>query len=301
MSRILWLGCSFTNGLELPDKKVQRFSAKVCKHFGQLEWNEAKVGAGNDYIQRYVFNSVLQNKMHYSVQSGTAETIRVHEYNSKKQADGRGKYMQVHTKHRESCGEGAPKLVVCMWSGINRQEILRKSVISNDWSWCINSWGKFSLDPKTLMATEDSVPYVDPMINYRHTEYMRGYMKYIRNAHYNLRITIGQMLAVKYFLQAKGINQLHYLFSHGQYRPLLPMLDWEVSENTNNWWRSLDPDREQIVEELPFLESEGFYDLCTRKRLKIGPKDHPLEDGHEHMARRIIEDIKNNEFHKEFN
>ena len=52
-SKILWVGCSFVNGMELPDKKVQRFSARVCKNFGQLEWNEGKVGAGNDYIQRY--------------------------------------------------------------------------------------------------------------------------------------------------------------------------------------------------------------------------------------------------------
>ena len=36
--------------MELPDKKVQRFSALVAKEFGVHEWNEAKVGAGNDYI-----------------------------------------------------------------------------------------------------------------------------------------------------------------------------------------------------------------------------------------------------------
>ena len=109
------------------------------------------------------------------------------------------------------------------------------------------------------------------------------------------------MLAVKYLLDAKGINQLHYLFSHGQYRPLLPILDWEIYEQNNFWWDSLDLNRKQIVEELPFLESEGFYDMCLRQNLKIGKRDHPLEEAHRQMAVRIISDIKTNEFNKKFN
>ena len=53
---------------------------------------------------------------------------------------------------------------------------------------------------------------------------MRGYMMRIRNAHYNLRLTMGNMMAVKYMLKAKGIPQLQYLFSGGQYKPLLFLL-----------------------------------------------------------------------------
>lgn len=300
-SKILWVGCSFVNGMELPDKKVQRFSARVCKNFGQLEWNEGKVGAGNDYIQRYVFNSILQNKLHYSVGAKSDEhldNVRIHKYTSN---GNKGEYKQRFQKHREYCGIGTPKLVVCMWSGINRTELLRQSNITDDWSWVVNTWGKFGLDPKTLTAKPWSQPYVDPMLGKENTNYMRGYMKTVLNAHMNLRKTVNQMLSVKYFLEQKGIKQLHYLFSHGQYRPLLPTLDWEVSENTNNWWESLDLNREQIVSELPFLESEGFYDLCLRKKLPIGPKDHPLIEGHEMMAQRIIQDIKDNEIDKEFN
>lgn len=315
---ILFAGCSFTNGMELPDKKVQRFSALVAKEFGVHEWNEAKVGAGNDYIQRVVTNAIVGNKKYYSVDpskvktdvsvwttspepvdkndKGTGWLINQMGYDTEK-----GRYSQVKQQQREVEKIGTPNLVVCMWSGINRHETLRKSKVTNDWSWTIGTWGAYLLDPKTLKALKGSKPYVDrqhPVIDRR---YLEGYMERVRNAHFSLRLTIGNMLAVKYLLDAKGINQLHYLFSHGQYRPLLPILDWEIYEQNNFWWDSLDLNRKQIVEELPFLESEGFYDMCLRQNLKIGKRDHPLEEAHRQMAVRIISDIKTNEFNKKFN
>ena len=63
---ILFAGCSFTNGMELENKKKDRFSNIVCRELGHLEWNEGKVGAGNDYIQRIVQNSVVGYKRHWS-------------------------------------------------------------------------------------------------------------------------------------------------------------------------------------------------------------------------------------------
>ena len=106
------------------------------------------------------------------------------------------------------------------------------------------------------------------------------------------------MLAVKYMLKSKGIPQLHYLFSSGQYKPLLHLLDYPVYENTNNWWQSLDIDRKTAVTELPVLQSQGFYDLAKENGCPIGIKDHPLEDAHKLMAERIIGDIKKNELLK---
>jgi hypothetical protein len=41
--------------------------------------------------------------------------------------------------------------------------------------------------------------------------------------------------------------------------------------------------------------------MCLRQNLKIGKRDHPLEEAHRHMAVRIISDIKTNEFNKKFN
>ena len=134
---ILFAGCSFTNGMELPDKKVQRFSALVAKEFGVHEWNEAKVGAGNDYIQRVVTNAIVGNKKYFSVDPSKVETdvsvwttspepvdkndkgtgwlINQMGYDGEK-----GRYSQVKQKQREVEKIGTPNLVVCMWSGINR-------------------------------------------------------------------------------------------------------------------------------------------------------------------------------------
>ena len=41
---ILFGGCSFTNGLELLDRRKTRYATHVCREFGALQWNEAKVG-----------------------------------------------------------------------------------------------------------------------------------------------------------------------------------------------------------------------------------------------------------------
>ena len=142
--------------------------------------------------------------------------------------------------------------------------------------------------------------YIDRQLDVPEEKIIAGYMKRVRNAHFNLRLSIGHMLSVKYFLQSQGINQLHYLFSHGQYRPLLPVLDWDTWENTNNWWASQDLNREQLVAELPVLESEGFYDMCKRHKVPFGPKDHPLEEGNKLMAERIIKDIYDKKLDKVF-
>jgi hypothetical protein len=289
------------NGMELQNKKINRFSNLVAREFGVHDWNVAKIGAGNDFLQRTVYNSVLRNERWYSIVPEHVET-RNHKYPSEKNGVPTvGKYEQHITRDKAFDRTGRFNLVVCMWSGINRVETLRQSNITQDWGWTINTWSKFFLDPKTLKAAHESKAYIDRQLEVGEEKIIAGYMKRVRNAHFNLRLSIGHMLSVKYFLQSQGINQLHYLFSHGQYRPLLPILDWETWENTNNWWASQDLNREQIVAELPFLESEGFYDMCTRSKHAIGVKDHPLEEGHKAMAERIIKDIKTNEFDKEFN
>jgi len=311
--------------MELQDKKITRFSNLVSREFGIHEWNEGKVGAGNDYIQRTVFNAVLQNKKYWSTnpqlisakkferkaepvdRNINSYTADMHQYFGSparlKGGDGVSRhsvYLQQINKQREVDRAGTPDLVVCMWSGMNRHETLRKSKVTDDWSWTIGTWAEHYLDPKTLKAAKGSKPYVDTQHNYYDRKAIELYMMNVRNAFFSLKLTIGHMLAVKYFLQAKGIHQLHYLFSHGQYRPLLPILDWKTYEQNNFWWDTFDLNREQAEEELPVLKSEGFYDMCLRRGLKIGQKDHPLEDAHAAMAQRIIKDIKNNEFHKEF-
>jgi len=312
--------------MELENKKKNRFGNIVAKEMGHLEWNEGKIGAGNDYIQRTVQNAVIGHKRYFS---SPLETIgqKTHKYESMVPAVGKrrqfdalrnklkpreweqdadawydgkidGVYKQVFQNNRTYEKEGWPDLVVCMWSGINRLENLRYSAITKDWSWVVSAWGQFTLEKDNWKAGLDSTVYIDKQYEPGESDYYRGYVMRIRNANYNLRLTIGNMMAVKYMLKAKGIPQLHYLFSSGQYKPLLPLLDYKTYENTNNWWDSMDLNRQQCVDELPFLESEGFYDMAQRNKCRFGVKDHPLEKAHALMAERIIGDIKKNEFLK---
>ena len=73
---ILWAGCSFTNGMELKDKKRDRFSNLVSRELGHLECNEGKVGAGNDYIQRVVQNSIIGGKRYWSTALKSVKHIK---------------------------------------------------------------------------------------------------------------------------------------------------------------------------------------------------------------------------------
>ena len=309
---ILFGGCSFTNGLELLDRRKTRYATHVCREFGALQWNEAKVGGGNDYIQRTIFNAILQGRKYWNIPVENVDTTTF-EYDTfappkrwKKIGNGlnyerlapnkglkaRGTYQRTIQNNRRQGEEGWPNVVVCMWSGINRLENLRLSECTKEWSWNGLAWEKFALERDTYKATKDSRVYIDKQYEFGEEEYMRGYAMRIRNAHFNLRKTVSSMLAVKYMLRSKGIPQLHYLFSSGQYKPLLHLLDIPTYENSNVWWPTLDLNREQIVSELPFLESEGFYDMTKRLELPIGVKDHPLEEAHEAMAQRIIGDIR---------
>ena len=52
--------------MELQDKKKTRFSNLVSKEMGHLEWNEGKIGGGNDYIQRTVQNAIIGRKRYWS-------------------------------------------------------------------------------------------------------------------------------------------------------------------------------------------------------------------------------------------
>ena len=306
---ILFTGCSFTNGMELRDKKKDRFSAIVSRELGHLEWNEGKVGAGNDYIQRSTQNAIIGRKMYWST---LIKDVSTHKHTDRvffekelppnqrntlgvdRSGVLKSEYKQIFQKNKEYDKVGWPDLVVCMWSGINRLENLRLSNLTGDWSWCVSAWGRMALEKPTYKAKKTSTVYIDQQYEPGEDNYMRGYMMRIRNAHYNLRLTLGNMMAVKYMLKAKGIPQLHYLYSSGQYRPLLFLLDEPIYENTNNWWDSLDIDRKTAVTELPWLESEGMYDMATRLGHPIGERDHPLEDAHAAMAERILGDIKAN-------
>ena len=264
---IYFNGCSFTNGFELERKFTDRFSSLVCQHYNTPEDNDAKVGGSNDRIWRTTMNHCLTN-----------------EYD----------------------------LVVIMWTGINRIEYLNvgENISGNLYKpnsetkkprWRATNWKSHVLAHQTLEIDKDRTnlfKHQDTSKN--HFLYLNGYMKEIRNLRHNLKYSISYMLSTKYFLEAEGIPYLFYTFSSGQYKPFLYLLDEDYLEAANNYWDSVELSSKQVVKELPYLEDYGFYDLVKRAKLPIGPKDHPLEEGHKLMAKRIIEDIEDNGYDQAF-
>ena len=257
---IYFNGCSFTNGYEIENKFTDRFSSLVCQHFNTPEDNDAKVGGSNDRIWRTTVNHCLQN-----------------EY----------------------------ELVVIMWTGINRVEYLQTgtNISGNTFfpqkdisipRWRSTNWKSHVLAHKELeLNQKDSNLYKHPDQPEKAYHYMNGYMKELRNIRWNLKYTISYMLSTKYFLEAKGIPYQFYTFSSGQYKPFLYLLDEEYLEAANNYWESLELNKEEILQELPCIAQDGFYDIVKKAKLPIGEKDHPLEEGHAYMADIIIENIEN--------
>ena len=256
---IYFNGCSFTNGYELEKKFEDRFSSIVCQHFNTQEDNDAKVGGSNDRIWRTTMNHCLTN-----------------DYD----------------------------LVVIMWTGINRIEYLQvgENTSGNVWlptpstnkpRWRATNWKNHVLAHRSLEIDKlktNLFKHQDESDSHFH--YLNGYMKEVRNVRLNLKYSISYMLSTKYFLEAEGIPYLFYTFSSGQYKPFLYLLDEDYLEAANNYWDSVELSKKQVVKELPFLLEDGFYDLVKKAKLPIGEKDHPLEQGHEYMATRIIEDIE---------
>ena len=261
---IYFNGCSFTNGFELNDKFNTRYSGIVCKHLNKLEDNDAKVGGSNDRIWRSTMNHCLTKKY---------------------------------------------DLVIIMWTGINRMEYLQtggnisgnKHKSSKQTSvprWRATNWQDFALSHRELKIDREKTNLFRHPDQTDH-EYLilNGFMKELRHIRWNLKYTISYMLSTKHFLEARGIPHLFYTFSSGQYKPFLYLLDEEYLEAANNYWDSLELSKKQILNELPCLEADGFYDMTQKAKLPIGRKDHPLEEAHAMMADRVLQDIENEDIY----
>ena len=88
--------------------------------------------------------------------------------------------------------------------------------------------------------------------------------------------------------------------SDGQIQPSLKILDEQRMEGANNLWEVPHMVLNDYLDELPHMKEEAFYDMCKRKKVPFGPKDHPLEEGHRLMAERIIGDIYDKKLDKVF-
>jgi hypothetical protein len=77
---ILFNGCSFVMGAELPNLEQDRFSKLVCDHFGMEELNIAKGGGSNQRVVRTTFENFNENVK--AVVIGWTHAARMEMFNS---------------------------------------------------------------------------------------------------------------------------------------------------------------------------------------------------------------------------
>jgi len=264
---IYFNGCSFVKGYEMEDNKIDCFPALIAHKLNTGFYNHAKVGGGNERIQRTTQNYILMDKKPETFNKG-------------------GYLMEIEHKCKTD-------LVIIMWTGMNRLETMEGT------RWRTANWKTFRLD-----VANDYLPTIDSNLTEENAKdekyylYLNGYVKTL-SARYNLKKSISNMLATKYFLEAKNIPYLFYTFSSKHFTPLLHLLDEEYSEYTNIGWSSYEMSKKEVLRELPFLKEDGFLEITKKAKLPLGSKDHPLEEAHINMANIILGDIKKHGYDKE--
>ena len=195
-----------------------------------------------------------------------------------------------------------PKLVIIMWSGINRMEYLDWAPLDrHEFVWRAANWANFKWNPKTgFIDKENSMITKNPTPNVIKKS-LQDYMLHVRNMPYNLIYNLHYMYTTNVYLESLGYNVLNYTMSKTPYTYLPDYLNKEWREGANFVWETPQLNKEAWFEKLPFLKEEGFYDMCKKAKVPFGPKDHPLEEGHALMHDRIVKDIRKNGFNKEFN
>ena len=187
------------------------------------------------------------------------------------------------------------KLVIIVWSGLNRFEYL-----GNDNVWRSAVWVRYMFDKVTLELNDQSETYFHPNMTLKQWQAIQGWATQVRSMRYNIIQSLNYMISIKYFLKSKNIPYLFYNLSDGQIQPSLKILDEQRMEGANNLWEVPHMVLNDYLDELPHMKEEAFYDMCKRKKVPFGPKDHPLEEGHRLMAKRIIGDIYDKKLDKVF-
>ena len=100
------------------------------------------------------------------------------------------------------------------------------------------------------------------------------------------------MLMTKHYLESKGVPYLFYTASSGNIKPFMYLCDAEFYEGANNVWATEQLPASFYYRELPFLKEKGFLEMCKSNGLPIGVKNHPLQEGHDLFAEKVIKDIE---------
>ena len=189
-----------------------------------------------------------------------------------------------------------PKLAVIVWSGINRLEYLNDANL-----WRQVGFTSFVFDKVKYKTLDISKIYYHPDMTNKQYNGFKNYVLHSRTMKYNLINSINYMISLRHFYNSQGIPHLFYMMSNGQIDPGLKYLDENREEAANIQWSPANRMKlKDYLKEIPELTSEGIYDM-TKGKVPYGPKDHPLEEGHQLIADRIIKDIYEKRLDKIFN
>lgn len=271
---IYWNGCSFVQGMEI-DRVQDQFAWIVSNHFGQDMLRHSKVGGSNDRI----FRNMIDDFMH---PQGITANDQVW-----------GK----ETADPVKIVAARPKMVIIVWSNINRFEYLNRA--NNTWRQA--AWTRHRMAMDDFTVSDDSEMHYHPDMNRLQWEGVNNYGRSVRNAPSNLIETLNYMLAVKNMLELQKVPYLFYNMSDGQIKPVWRTLNEQKKEGANITWKQQTLNGKHYKELLPHMKEEAFYDMCIRKKVPFGPRDHPLHEGNRLMADRIIKDIYDKKMDKVFN
>lgn len=195
-----------------------------------------------------------------------------------------------------------PKLVIIMWSGINRLEYLDWAPLdTHELIWRSANWANFKWNYKTgVIDKKNSFITRNPVPN-AVKKSLQEYMIHVRNMPYNLIYNLHYMYTTNVYLKSLGYNVLNYTISKTPYAYLPDCLDKTFREGANFVWETPQVGKKEWFKRLPFLKEDGMYDMCKKAGVPFGEKDHPLEEGHALMHDRIVKDIWKYGFNKEFN
>lgn len=190
-----------------------------------------------------------------------------------------------------------PKLVILVWSGPNRVEYLNDLGI-----WRQVGHIRFAFDKNKLKIIHSEI-YCHPDMTRDQYDGWKKYMKNCRNIKWNLLETLHNMIYMRHMLNNMGIPHLFYWMSKGQIDCALQSLNDNRKEGANVVWeQQYNMKEKDFAREIPELYDEGFYEMTKfRLKNKYGPLDHPLEEGHQAIADRIIKDIYDKKLDKLFN
>lgn len=182
-----------------------------------------------------------------------------------------------------------PELVIIMWTFINRFEYMRGTTWQG-LQWHPQHPHRYDLNTKKVL--ESSKVTRHPNDDDSDWLVKNGWAHRFTNAYSDLIKSLHDMLMTKHYLESKGVPYLFYTASSGNIKPFMYLCDAEFYEGANNVWTTEQLPASFYYRELPFLKEKGFLEMCKSNGLPIGVKNHPLQEGHDLFAEKVIKDIE---------